>query len=83
MNDYYSIRYPKLYQPGLDDLLFNKKQFSFSIIEGVITSLVLFFVPYGAFIYDVDSSGTDLADLQSFGVTVASCLVVAVNLRGK
>ncbi|XP_076104563.1 phospholipid-transporting ATPase ID-like isoform X1 [Mytilus galloprovincialis] len=81
VNEYYSLRYPKLYAPGIADSLFNKKVFAWSIAEGFITSLVLFFIPYGAFHDGLGSSGTDLADSQSFGVVVASILVVAVNLR--
>lgn len=81
VNEYYSLRYPKLYAPGIEDSMFNKKVFAWSIAEGFITSLVLFFIPYGAFHDGLGSSGTDLADSQSFGVVVASILVVAVNLR--
>ena len=81
VDDYYSVRYPKLYQPGLVNLLFNKKLFLLSAGEGFLTSIVLFFIPYGAFYMGVNPWGTDLADLQSFGVVIASILVVAVNLR--
>lgn len=81
VNDYYSLRYPKLYQPGLVNLLFNKKLFLLSAGEGFLTSIVLFFIPYGAFYWGVSPWGTDLADLQSFGVVIASILVVAVNIR--
>ncbi|XP_022330149.1 phospholipid-transporting ATPase ID-like isoform X3 [Crassostrea virginica] len=81
VNDYYSIRYPKLYTPGLLDSGFNKKVFAFSAGEGIITSLVLFFIPYFAFQYGVHYDGTDLSDHQSLGCAVASTLVVAVNLR--
>ena len=81
VDDYYSVRYPKLYQPGLVNLLFNKKLFLLSAGEGFLTSIVLFFIPYGAFYMGVNPWGTDLVDLQSFGVVIASILVVAVNLR--
>lgn len=33
VDDYYSLRYPKLYYPGLVNLLFNKKVFAFSVAE--------------------------------------------------
>ena len=33
VDDYYSQRYPKLYYPGLDNLLFNKKVFALSVAE--------------------------------------------------
>ncbi|XP_048732030.2 phospholipid-transporting ATPase ID-like isoform X2 [Ostrea edulis] len=81
VNDYYSIRYPKLYTPGLLDSMFNKKMFAFSAGEGIFTSIVLFFIPYFAFKYGVHYDGTDLSDHQSLGCAVASTLVVAVNLR--
>lgn len=62
-------------------MLLNKKIFVLSAAEGVITSIVLFFIPYGAFYYSVDSAGKDSADHQTLGVAVASILVVIVNLR--
>ncbi|XP_050400643.1 phospholipid-transporting ATPase ID isoform X2 [Patella vulgata] len=81
VNDDYSIRYPKLYTPGLQDALFNKRKFLWSVCEGVISSLIMFFIPYGAFLYTHGVSGYDLADMQSFGTVVAAILVVATNLR--
>lgn len=81
VNEYYSLRYPKLYAPGLRNELFNKKVFAWSIVEGIVTSIVLFFIPYGAFHDGLSTSGTDMADSQAYGVVVASILVVAVNLR--
>lgn len=81
VDDYYSVRYPKLYTPGLLDSGFNKKVFVFSATEGIITSLILFFIPYFAFQNGVHYDGTDLSDHQSLGCAVASTLVVAVNLR--
>ncbi|XP_053405504.1 phospholipid-transporting ATPase ID-like isoform X2 [Mercenaria mercenaria] len=81
VNDYYSTRYPKLYHPGLVNLLFNKRVFALSVIEGILSSIVLFFIPYGALYEEVTPWGKDQSDIQSFGVVVASILVVAVNLR--
>jgi len=51
------------------------------LFQGAVTSLVLFFIPYGAFYESVGPFGTDNSDIQFFGVVVASILVVAVNLR--
>ena len=81
VNDEYSVRYPKLYTPGHLDLLFNKKVFGQSVAEGIITSLVLFFIPYGAFHDAVKPDGTDLVGHKAFGCVVASILIVAVTLR--
>lgn len=77
----YSVRYPKLYTPGLKDLLFNTQVFLRSVLEGVLTSLVLFFIPYGAFYFASDPWGKDVGDLHCLGVAVASILIVAVNIR--
>ncbi|XP_067667224.1 phospholipid-transporting ATPase ID-like isoform X2 [Haliotis asinina] len=81
VNEDYSIRYPKLYAPGLKDALFNKKTFIYSTLEGIITSLVLFFIPYGAFNFAIGPDGKTEVDQQSFGCVVSSILVVAVNVR--
>ena len=42
-----SLTYPKLYTPGLHDLLFNKAEFMKAAMYGFFTSLVIFIVPYG------------------------------------
>ena len=49
VNDKNSLMYPKLYAPGLQNLLFNKKEFCWSAIHGFFASCVLFLVPYGKF----------------------------------
>ena len=81
MSDTYSLRYPKLYAPGHLDLLFNKKVFGWSVVEGVFSSLVLFFVPYLAFHDAVKPNGQDIAGHKAFGTIVSSSLIVAVTLR--
>ncbi|XP_076443578.1 phospholipid-transporting ATPase ID-like [Babylonia areolata] len=81
VDDHNCVRYPKLYLPGLSNELFNIKVFTMSVTEGVLSSLALFFIPYGALIYAVGDDGIGKGDLQSFGTVVAATLVVAVNLR--
>ncbi|XP_064618888.1 phospholipid-transporting ATPase ID-like isoform X5 [Lineus longissimus] len=81
VNDDYSTRYPKLYVPGQRNILFNKKVFAWSVIEGFLTSFALFFISYGALKDMVRPDGLDMADHHSFGVTVASILIVVVTLR--
>lgn len=53
----------------------------FFSFQGILSSLVLFFIPYGALRHAVSPVGVDNSDLQFFGVVVASILVVAVNIR--
>ncbi|XP_059148983.1 phospholipid-transporting ATPase ID-like isoform X1 [Physella acuta] len=81
VDESFCLRYPKLYEPGMKNALFNKKIFFWSVAEGVISSLVLFFIPYGTFLMGVDYEGQDVTDTQALGTVVAAGLVVTVNLR--
>lgn len=47
VSDKHSLEYPKLYTPGLNNALFNTKEFVKSVIHGVFSSLILFLIPYG------------------------------------
>ena len=77
----YSLRFPRLYTPGHLDLLFNKKVFAQSVAEGVISSLVLFFIPYASFQEAIQPDGLDISGHKAFGFLVASCLIITVTLR--
>ena len=81
VNEADSVRYPKLYTPGHNDKLFNKRVFARSVAEGIVSSLVLFFVPYCAFYDAVKPDGLDIAGHKAFGCVVASALIVTVTLR--
>uniref|UniRef100_A0A452RGP5 Phospholipid-transporting ATPase n=1 Tax=Ursus americanus TaxID=9643 RepID=A0A452RGP5_URSAM len=77
-----SMEYPKLYEPGQLNLLFNKREFFICIAQGIYTSVLMFFIPYGVFAEATRDDGTQLADYQSFAVTVATSLVIVVNWAG-
>lgn len=81
VNEELSVKYPKLYEPGQKGVLFNRKEFLFSVMHGIISSLVLFFIPYGTMYQSVNADGKDAADIQSFGFAVATILVIVVNLQ--
>ncbi|GAA6100319.1 phospholipid-transporting ATPase ID isoform X2 [Tachysurus ichikawai] len=81
VNEQYSLRYPNLYQPGQLNLLFNKQKFFMCTIQGVYTSFVLFFIPYGAFLTAVRDDGSHISDQQSFAVTIATSLVIVVSVQ--
>lgn len=81
VNERYSLQYPKLYKPGHLDLLFNKKVFAQSVGEGVLSSLILFFIPYGAFHDAIRPNGHDLDSHHVLGVVVGSILIVAMTIR--
>ena len=43
----HSLKYPRLYAPGLSSALFNKREFFKSALHGFISSCVLFFISHG------------------------------------
>ncbi|XP_019896180.1 phospholipid-transporting ATPase ID isoform X5 [Esox lucius] len=81
VNEANSHRYPGLYRPGQLNLLFNKRQFFLCTLQGIVTSFLLFFVPYGAFSLGVRADGLHLSDQQSFAVTIATSLVIVVSVQ--
>ncbi|EFO91789.1 hypothetical protein CRE_15219, partial [Caenorhabditis remanei] len=79
VDDHYSLRYPKLYLPGQFNLFFNMRIFIYSVLHGMFSSLVIFFIPYGAFYNAAASSGKDLDDYSSLAFTTFTALVVVVT----
>lgn len=81
VSDKLSLRFPGLYIVGQRDLLFNYKKFFVSLMHGVLTSMVLFFIPLGAYLQTVGQDGEAPSDYQSFAVTIASALIITVNFQ--
>ncbi|XP_013865152.1 phospholipid-transporting ATPase ID isoform X2 [Austrofundulus limnaeus] len=79
--DHRSLEYPKLYEPGQLNLLFNKKEFFICIAQGIYTSVVLFFVPYAVLSNATQSNGVPLADYQTFAISTATALVIVVSVQ--
>ena len=51
VDDKLSVKFPKLYTPGLTSSLFNKQEFFRSALQGFVTSCVLFFMNYGNILF--------------------------------
>uniref|UniRef100_A0A8C4Q179 Phospholipid-transporting ATPase n=1 Tax=Eptatretus burgeri TaxID=7764 RepID=A0A8C4Q179_EPTBU len=81
VSDQWSIDCPKLYEPGQLNLLFNKREFFICIAQGIYTSIVIFFVPYAAFVEAMRDDGSGLSDHQSLAVTVSTSLIIVVSLQ--
>ncbi|XP_039517002.1 phospholipid-transporting ATPase IC [Pimephales promelas] len=81
VNDKLSLRFPKLYLPGQQGSLFNYRNFFISLFHGIFTSLIIFFIPYGAFQQTMGQDGEAPSDYQSFAVVAASSLIITVNLQ--
>lgn len=81
VNDKLSLKFPKLYLPGQQGELFNYKNFFISLFHGIFVSLIIFFIPYGAFLQTMGQDGEAPSDYQSFAVVTASSLIFTVNLQ--
>ncbi|XP_015123681.1 phospholipid-transporting ATPase ID isoform X2 [Diachasma alloeum] len=81
VNDKNSILYPKLYTPGLQNMLFNKKEFCWSALHGFWASCILFLVPYGTYKDGLSPKGYVLSDHMLLGSVVATILVIVVTVQ--
>ncbi|KAK0400357.1 hypothetical protein QR680_003461 [Steinernema hermaphroditum] len=81
VNDKYSLSYVKLYIPGQYNLFFNMRTFVYSVLHGIISSIVLFFVPYGALYMGSDHSGRDMNDYPLLAFTVFTGLIIVVTVQ--
>uniref|UniRef100_A0A7N6BQJ8 Phospholipid-transporting ATPase n=1 Tax=Anabas testudineus TaxID=64144 RepID=A0A7N6BQJ8_ANATE len=81
LNDKLSLKFPKLYLPGQQGSLFNYKNFFVSLFHGIFVSLIIFFIPYGAFLQTMGQDGEAPSDYQSFAVVTATSLIFTVNLQ--
>ncbi|KAK5605218.1 Phospholipid-transporting ATPase ID [Crenichthys baileyi] len=81
VNDRWSFQYPQLYSPGQLNMYFSKKSFVRCMMHSCYSSLVLFFIPWGAMHDTVRDDGRDLADYQSFALLAQTCLLVVVSAQ--
>uniref|UniRef100_H3BD35 Phospholipid-transporting ATPase n=1 Tax=Latimeria chalumnae TaxID=7897 RepID=H3BD35_LATCH len=81
VSDKKSIHFPELYKAGQNEDLFNVKVFGLTIFHSITVSLVLFFVPYGAFTVTVAPDGTFPSDYQCFAVTIATATLFTAILE--
>lgn len=81
VSDTNSIRYPKLYEPGLRNLLFNEKEFVYCSLHGFFTSASMFFVVDGTFLHDFSESGRTLSDYVFIATVLAFILVAVVSVQ--
>ncbi|XP_018428668.1 PREDICTED: phospholipid-transporting ATPase ID-like, partial [Nanorana parkeri] len=81
VDDRWSMEYPQLYEPGQKNRYFNIKEFVKCVIHGVYSSLVLFFIPYGALYDTVRDDGKAVSDYQSFALMAQTCLLLVVSAQ--
>ncbi|XP_075435647.1 phospholipid-transporting ATPase ID-like isoform X2 [Ascaphus truei] len=81
VDDRWSMEYPLLYEPGQQNRYFNIKEFVKCVMQGVYSSLVLFFVPYVAMYDTVRDDGRAISDYQSFALMAQTCLLLVVSVQ--
>ncbi|XP_063309827.1 phospholipid-transporting ATPase ID-like [Pelobates fuscus] len=81
VDDRWSMEYPQLYEPGQMNRYFNIKEFVKCVLHGVYSSLVLFFIPYGAMYDTVRDDGRVISDYQSFALMAQTCLLLVVSVQ--
>uniref|UniRef100_A0A8V0Y0Z9 Phospholipid-transporting ATPase n=1 Tax=Gallus gallus TaxID=9031 RepID=A0A8V0Y0Z9_CHICK len=81
VDDRWSLLFPQLYVPGQQNLYFNKIVFIKCMLQGIYSSLILFFIPYGAMYNTMRSDGKAIADYQSFALMAQTCLLIVVSVQ--
>uniref|UniRef100_A0A8B9B9X9 Phospholipid-transporting ATPase n=1 Tax=Anser brachyrhynchus TaxID=132585 RepID=A0A8B9B9X9_9AVES len=81
VDDHWSLLFPQLYVPGQQNLYFNKIVFVKCMLQGIYSSLILFFIPYGAMYNTMRSDGKAIADYQSFALMAQTCLLIVVSVQ--
>ncbi|NXG67568.1 AT8B2 ATPase, partial [Hemiprocne comata] len=81
VDDRWSMLFPQLYVPGQQNLYFNKVVFIKCMLQGIYSSLILFFIPFGAMYNTMRSDGKAIADYQSFALMAQTCLLIVVSVQ--
>ncbi|XP_056400695.1 phospholipid-transporting ATPase IC-like [Hyla sarda] len=81
VNDKLSMKCPSLYIPGQKGQLFNYPKFFLSLLHGTVSSLVIFFIPYGAFWQMTTDEGKVNSDYQTLAFVTSTALVIIVNFQ--
>lgn len=76
VSDKDSIEFPKLYTPGLNNELFNLKEFLRSVMHGLFSSLVTFIIPYGTYRDGIGPDGLVLSDHMTLASVIAAILIL-------
>ncbi|KAF8359761.1 hypothetical protein PRIPAC_94756 [Pristionchus pacificus] len=81
VDDHYSVKFPRLYLPGQFNHFFNMRLFIFSLLHGIFSSLVVFFIPFGAFSMEMAANGKDVGDLAVLEFTTFTALIIVVSAQ--
>ncbi|XP_065860660.1 putative phospholipid-transporting ATPase 9 [Euphorbia lathyris] len=77
----FCIKFPLLYQEGVQNVLFSWRRIFGWIFNGVLTATLIFFFCMSAMENQAFYEGGKVADLEIFGATVYTCVVCVVNCQ--
>ena len=83
VNDSLSLRFPKLYTPGITSNFFNWRNFLIAQIEGIYSSAVIFWcIKHGFSAFSEHTTGSCILQSKSTaGIAIGTIVVVIVTLR--
>ncbi|KAF6170451.1 hypothetical protein GIB67_036225 [Kingdonia uniflora] len=77
----FCLKFPLLYQEGVQNVLFSWKRIIGYMINGLYSSLVIFFCCIKAFNHQSFRKGGEVVGLDIFGTTMYTCVVWVVNCQ--
>uniref|UniRef100_A0A5B6Z7T4 Phospholipid-transporting ATPase n=1 Tax=Davidia involucrata TaxID=16924 RepID=A0A5B6Z7T4_DAVIN len=75
------LKYPLLYQEGVQDILFTCARKLGWMINGVVSSMIIFFFTTNFMIHQSFRRDGQVVDIEVLGVTMYTCVVWAVNCQ--
>ncbi|KAJ4770396.1 Phospholipid-transporting ATPase [Rhynchospora pubera] len=77
----FCLKFPQLYQEGVKNVLFSWFRIIGSMLHGVISACIIFFLCTNVLKYQAFRSGGQTASLDVVGTTMYSCVVWVVNCQ--
>ncbi|XP_014509126.1 phospholipid-transporting ATPase 10-like [Vigna radiata var. radiata] len=75
------LKFPLLYQEGIQNILFSWKRIIGWIINGVVTSAIIFFFCIRTMEHQAFRKGGEVVELEVLGATMYTCVVWVVNCQ--
>lgn len=75
------LKYPLLYQEGVQNILFSWPRILGWMLNGVITSMIIFYITSKSIIHQSFRNDGKVVDFEILGATMYTCVVWAVNCQ--
>ncbi|XP_076912150.1 putative phospholipid-transporting ATPase 8 [Bidens hawaiensis] len=75
------LKYPRLYQEGVQNILFNWPRILGWMFNGVLSSMIIFFICKNSTIHQAFREDGHVIDYEILGVLMYTCVVWAVNCQ--